>query len=361
MRKLRFKNRNGILYFGFGNSFKSSKLKYTNVNKNIIIGKFKSGDLDIELGVNEVKNVPTIATLLDEVMSSKNKVLKHKTLLAYNVTRRNLIIPYFKNLLVTQIKPIDIKKFQDALVDRGLGKGSLNLTRVLLREVFSLAILKEWITLNPIKMVDMPKFRVANDKKRQKPCTLDEIDDILANTQEAVKNFLGIAFFTGARSGEILALKWEDIDFVTDTISINKTIAEGYINSPKTASSFRDIEMLPQAKKFFKAQQLLTGLKNDFVFLNKNGSYYGSNTHFYSHFQKVLKRLNFEQRSLHNTRHTFASMMLNNGIDPLWVSHTLGHENLQITLSTYTHYMPKKEKMSIGFLDKRYKNGTERI
>jgi hypothetical protein len=50
--------------------------------------------------------------------------------------------------------------------------------------------------------------------------------------------------------------------------------------------------------------------------------------------------------------------MLNNAIDPLWVSATLGHENLQITLSIYTHFIPKKEKMKISFLEKRYKNGT---
>ncbi|MDQ1244250.1 MAG: hypothetical protein QG565_590 [Campylobacterota bacterium] len=358
MRKLRFKNRNGILYFGVGDKLISSKLKYTNINKNIIIGKFKNGDLDVELGVGKNKVVPTILALLEDIMSSKRKVLKHKSLLAYGVACRNMIIPYFKDTLVTQVKPIDIKKYQDSLVEKGLGKGSLNLARVLLKEVFSLAILNEWITLNPVKMVDMPKFKTANEKKRQKPCTLDEIDNILLNTHGAIKNFLGVAFFTGMRSGEILALKWEDIDFVTDTISINKTIADGYINSPKTHSSFRDIEMLPQAKKYFKAQQLLTGLKNDFVFLNKRNSFYGTNTHFYDNFQRVLKKLDFELRSLHNTRHTFASMMLNNGIDPLWVSKTLGHENLQITLNTYTHYMPKKEKMSIGFLEKRYKSGT---
>jgi len=282
--------------------------------------------------------------------------LKHKTLLAYNVTCRTKIIPYFKNKLVTQIKPIDIKNFQDNLLDKGLGKGTINLTRVLLKQVFNLAILSEHITLNPIKMVDMPQFK--KKKVKQKPLTLDEIDLILEKAKGHIKNFLGIAFFTGARSGEILALKWEDIDFVTDTISINKTIAEGYINSPKTNSSNRDIEMLPEAKKFLKAQQLETGLKDSFVFLNKRDEYYGSNTHFYDHFQRTLKHLKLERRSLHNTRHTFASMMLNNGIDPLWVSNTLGHENLNITLSIYTHYMPKKQKMVIGFLEKRYKNGT---
>lgn len=359
MKKLRFKNRGGILYFGLGDKLKSSKLKYTNVNKNIIIGKFKSGLLDDELNIDAVSGVPTIEELLNEVMSSKSKVLKHKTLLAYNVACRTKIVPYFKDMLVTQIKPIDIKNFQDTLLDKNLGKGTINLTRVLLKQVFNLAILSEHITLNPIKMVDMPQFK--SKKVKQKPLTLDEIDLILKQTKGHIRNFLGIAFFTGARSGEILALKWEDIDFVTDTISINKTIAEGYINSPKTNSSNRDIEMLPEAKKFLKAQQLETGLKNSFVFLNKRDEYYGSNTHFYDHFQKLLKRLGLEQRSLHNTRHTFASMMLNNNIDSLWVSNTLGHENLNITLSIYTHYMPKKQKMVIDFLEKRYKNGTNFI
>jgi len=359
MKKLRFKNRGGILYFGLGDKLKSSKLKYTNVNKNILIGKFKSGLLDDELNLNAGKNVPTVEDLLNEVMSSKSKALKHKTLLAYRVTCRTKIVPYFKDRLVTEIKPIDIKRFQDSLLDKGLGKGSINLTRVLLKQVFNLAILNEHITLNPIKMVDMPQFK--KKKVKQKPLTLDEIDLILENTKGHIKNFLGIAFFTGARSGEILALKWEDIDFVTDTISINKTIAEGYINSPKTNSSNRDIEMLPEAKKFLKAQQLETGLKKSFVFLNHRDEYYGSNTHFYDNFQRTLKRLGLEQRSLHNTRHTFASMMLNNNIDPLWVSNTLGHENLNITLSIYTHYMPKKQKMVIDFLEKRYKNGTNII
>ncbi len=359
MKKLRFKNRGEILYFGLGDKFTSSKLKYTNVNKNIIIGKFKNGLLDDELNINLVTGAPTVEELLNEVMSSKSKVLKHKTLLAYNVTCRTKIAPYFKDKFVTQIKPIDIKKFQDSLLDKGLGKGTVNLTRVLLKQVFNLAILSEHITLNPIKMVDMPQFK--REKVKQKPLTLDEIDLILEKTKGHIKNFLGIAFFTGARSGEILALKWGDIDFVSDTISINKTIAEGYINSPKTNSSNRDIEMLPEAKKFLKAQQLETGLKDNFVFLNKRDTYYGSNTHFYDHFQRTLKYLNLEKRSLHNTRHTFASMMLNNNIDPLWVSNTLGHENLNITLSIYTHYMPRKQKMVIGFLEKRYKNGTNNI
>jgi len=358
MKKLRLKNRDGILYFGIGDKFKSSKLKYTNVNKNIIIGKFKNGELNEALGLqNTSKTVPFILELLDEVLHSKSKVLKHKSMLAYSFVSKSNILPYFQDRLVSNIKPIDIKRWQDKLVEKGLKKQTINTARVLLKEVFELAVISEYMTINPIKMVSMPKIKYT--KPKQKPFTLDEIDLILSSSTNQLRNFLGISFFTGMRSGELLALKWEDVDFITETISINKTIAAGIINSPKSDSSERDIEMLDQVKEFFKNQKLESGLKNTYVFLARTGSHFVNNSSYYKAFQKLLVELKLEKRALHNTRHTFASMMLNNSIDPLWVSHTLGHENLQITLNTYTHYMPKKEKMSIGFLEKRYKNGTK--
>lgn len=356
MKKLRFKNRNGILYFGVDGKFISSRLKYNQVNKNIIIGKFRSGLLDKELCVGSHKNVPTINALLDEVLSSKAKILKHKTMKAYQIIARNNIVPYFDGKIVSEIKPIDIKKFHDYVIDKGLGRGTLNVARILLKEIFNIAIINEWYNINPIKMVDMPKFRTT--KKRQQPFTLDEIDSILREAKGSIRNFLGISFFTGMRSGELLALTWDDVNLQTDTISISKTIADGYINSAKTASSVRDIEIIDYAKQFFEKQRLETGLKGRYIFLDKKGSFYSSNTYFYDNFQRILKKLNLENRSLHNTRHTFASLMLNNNINPLWVSNTLGHENLDITLKIYTHFMPKKEKMSIKFLEKRYKNGT---
>ena len=355
MKKLRFKNRNGILYFGIDGKFKSSKLKYTNVNKNIIINKFRNGLLNSEL-CYEIDNAPKFVNLLEDVMIEKSKHLKHKSLLAYSSLQRNHIVPFFKDMLVTQIKPIHIKKFQDNMINKGLKRDSIQTARILLKEVFNLAILSEKITINPLSMVNMPKIK--SKKVKQKPFTLDEIDMILSSAPGVLKNFLGISFFSGIRSGELLALKWSDIDFDNDTISINKTIAQGYINSPKTKSSERDIEMLPKVKDFLRSQFLETGLKDNYLFLNRNNTYHGFSTIFYINFHKLLDKLNLEKRSLHNTRHTFASIMLNNNIEPLWVSNTLGHDNLQITLNIYTHYMPKKEKMCIEFLEKRYKNGT---
>ncbi len=355
MKKLRFKNRNGILYFGVDGKFKSSKIKYSVVNKNILMSRFLKGDLESPLSDRSNENL-FLNNLVCKVIREKEKHLKHKSILAYRSSYDNHILPYFDGVLTTEVKPITVKKFQDSLVEKGLKKSSIQLCRILLKEAFELSVLSEDITMNPISSVSMPKIRTT--KKKPIPLSLDEIDLVLDYAHGQFKNFLGISFFTGMRSGELLALKWDDVDLTIDTISITKTIAQGTINSAKTRSSERDIEIISNAKKFFIQQRLLTGLKNSYVFLNAKASHFSSNDNFYRNFQSVLKSVGIEKRALHNTRHTFASLMLNNGIDKLWVSHTLGHENLQITLSIYTHFMPKKEKMSLPFLEKRYKNGT---
>ncbi|MFT5660995.1 MAG: integrase [Sulfurimonas sp.] len=92
--------------------------------------------------------------------------------------------------------------------------------------------------------------------------------------------------------------------------------------------------------------------------MKQDKTHYANNSLFYNEYRAILDKAELPRRSLHNTRHTFASMMLNNNIEPLWVSSTLGHRDLSITLKVYAHYIPKKEKMVIGFLEKRYKNGT---
>jgi len=356
MKKLRFKNRNGILYFGVGDKFKSSKLKYSKVNKNIIINKFKSGALNKDLEVIQIKS-PTVKSYLERVKLEKKKHVRHSTFNSYKSSFAR-ISKYFDGKMTKEIKPIHIKNFLESIADDEKARTLLTRVRFLLKEIFDLAVLNEDIVSNPVSVVRSPKTN--HEPKKHEPFNLDEVDLILSTAKGQYKNFLGIAFFTGMRSGEILALTWDDIDFHADTISITKTLSKGLIGKPKTASSNRDIEMLPMAKKFLENQRLETGLKNGFVFTKEDKvSHYANNSQFYNYYRGVLDKVSLKRRSLHNTRHTFASMMLNNNIEPLWVSSTLGHRDLSITLKVYTHYIPKKEKMVIGFLEKRYKNGTK--
>ena len=358
MRKLRFKNRNGILYFGLGDKFKSSKMKYSAVNKNIITSKFNKGLFDDDLNI-VVSDSELISVLVIDFIHSQSNIKKESTLRNYRTTFKNYIKPYFENKTVAQVSPLDIKSFQDYIQSKGIsGKAIIGQSRYLLSEVFQNAILRGEITVNPVKMVNTPTFRRRAKKQSVKVFTLDEVDLIISKATGDLKNLLGILFFTGMRIGELIALKWSDVDFKTDTISINKTVSAGTIDTPKTLSSDREIEMLSQAREFLKKQMLLTGMKNTFVFLNSKQSHYTQGSHLLIKFISLLQDLNIQRRTLHTARHTFASMMLNNNIDPMWVSATLGHENVKITLEIYAHFLPRKEKMKMEFLEKRYKNGT---
>lgn len=360
MRKLRFKNRNSILYFGVGDTFRSSKLKDTNVNRNIIKGKFKRGELDAELGIGISKNIPTVAALTQQAINEKSKSLKLRTIKSYISIRENQIIPFFGERLITEITAKDINNYHNFLVDRKVSKAMVITARVILSRAFESAVINGIMYSNPVKLVSAPKRKVLSNKKKQKPLSLDEIEKVLSEARGSVRNFLGISIFTGMRSGELLALTWDDVDFDSETITIDKTLSAGMIeDSPKTRSSERDIEMADRAKEYFLAQRRETGLQNTYLFLNGKGEHHSNHNVFYNGFHDILDSLGLERRSPHNTRHTFASIMLNNEIDIMWVSHMLGHESVAITLSMYAHYMPRKEKMSLPFLEKkRYKNGT---
>ncbi len=358
MKKLRFKNRKGILYFGVGDKLKSSKMKYNSVNKKIIQGKFNNGLFDSDLNIVNI-SAELVNDLVLAFINSKSNLKKESTRRNYNSTFKNHIEPYFRDKTVLQIKPIDIKLFQDYIQKKGIkGKAVLGQSRFLLSSIFQDYVLSGDIVVNPVKMVSTPNFKKTSKKESIKVFTLDEIDLILEKAYGDFKNLLGILFFTGMRIGELLALKWSDIDFNTDTIRINKTVSAGTIGTPKTMSSDRDIEMIEQAREFFKKQMLLTGMKNTFVFLNSKQSHYTQASHLLIKFTALLEDLNMQRRTLHAARHTFASMMLNNNIDPMWVSATLGHENVKITLEIYAHFLPRKEKMKMEFLQTRYKTGT---
>ena len=166
-----------------------------------------------------------------------------------------------------------------------------------------------------------------------------------------VRNFIALAFFTGARSGEMVGLKWEDINFKKKEIYINRTIKMGEISTPKTVSSIRSIDMLDSLIPFLEEQYSLTGKKNSYLFLNdKDEHIYDIKRVRDTHWKKVLKLSGLNYRPIYHTRHTFATIMIENNEDILWVSNMLGHVNSTMTLSKYARYIKRANKERATFL-----------
>ncbi len=188
----------------------------------------------------------------------------------------------------------------------------------------------------------------AKEAEAIEPFNLEEVKTIIENAQSLrLKAFLMVAFFTGLRTGEQLALLWEDIDFNEKTITINKSLNElGQITTPKNKPSIREVDLLEPVGKILKELKESEPENKKFVFISMPKR----STMFQRAFRSLLRALNLKERKLYITRHTFASLMLSQGEEAMWVSKTLGHKDLNTTYKTYSHYIPKQDKERAKFL-----------
>ncbi|MFB1283833.1 site-specific integrase [Helicobacter pylori] len=194
------------------------------------------------------------------------------------------------------------------------------------------------------------KITMKNAKEGEKinPFSLNEIKAILQSTPDLrLKAFLTTAFFTGMRTGEQLALLWRDVDFKNKKINIDKSLnLSGVITSPKNKPSIREVDLLEPVEKILKELKASEPTNKKMIFLNIPKR----TQDFQLMFKKLLEALNLKDRKLYTTRHTFASLMLSQGEEAMWVSKTLGHKDLNTTYKTYSHYIPKKAKERAIFL-----------
>ena len=209
-----------------------------------------------------------------------------------------------------------------------------------LNSILNLAIKQEILSQN---VLFLPKVSMLKEAQKC-PFSLDEVELLLKNSTGSLNTYLYIAFFTGMRLGEIFALTWGDIDFEKKEISVTKTLdfITKKINTPKTLSSYRVIDLLEVLeKKLYPLKKASSLPVIDFSVYKIRASY-----------KKVLKSLNLKFRVLYNTRHTFASIMLSRGEEPMWVGcKMLGHKNLNETFKSYAKYLPKNVVERAKFLD----------
>lgn len=335
-------NRNGILYIYLNGIRKSSGLKDTKENRKLLENHHKKDEFYKKFDVKTKGK--TVIELCEEVLIEKEKRLQFTTMNSYYSLFSNRIVPFFNKKYPHEITPIMLKNWYNTFTDKSTLATCVN---AILEPAFELAIIEGYIKTAPF----IVSFPTIKSDYEMNPFNLEEIKILLDNAEGWFKNFLGIAFFTGARTGEILALEWKDINFKDSLISINKTRANGLSKVPKTKSSYRKIDILSQCEYFLKEQKKLTGLSESLFINYKNKNKFYNSSSVNKKFKILLKKCDLEYRSIYQTRHSFASNMLSNKEDIFWVSQMLGHKNINITSEKYSKYIRSTKEKRITFLD----------
>ena len=266
----------------------------------------------------------------------KKHELKFSTLDKYTNIIRDRIEPIFGELDITTIKPSDIKRWLYSIEDVG-GKSKriyLSIVSGILQE----AMYDEVIEKNVCRMVKLPKF----DTQKIKPFSADEVDKIMNTAKtDNYKYYLAIAFYTGMRSGEILALKKSDIDLQRNIISVQRTRSRYGESTPKTKTSIRDIPIIELLTPYIT--DLYKKHDNEYLFITQYKKPYKDNHTFCEQqWKPSLKELEISYRRPYNTRHTYATNMLyNNLVTPVQLAQLLGHSNTQMVYDVYVNYIDK--------------------
>jgi integrase len=172
-----------------------------------------------------------------------------------------------------------------------------------------------------------------------------------------------VALTTGMRQGELMGLRWQDIDFKRGVLHVRHTLAnvngERSLREPKTRSGRRTITLSPAciaALKAHRTSQLERRMAapvwtdNDAVFTAASGSWldHGNLTRNYN---AIVKRAGVKRIAFHGMRHTHATLLLKEGVNVKIVSERLGHANIGITLDTYAHVLPSMQQQAADGID----------
>lgn len=321
-------------------------------HRSSILLAIENGTFDYSVTFPDSKNARrfaptqyTVRTYLTEWLANKNPTLKASTLKDYTKTFNNLIIPQFGGKILTALTRQDVRTWA-----ANMDCSNKRLSNILspLRAALQDAYLDDLIPANPLYGWTYKRNEPPKDTAHVDPFTAQEQAAIINTATGQFKNQCIVAFWTGMRTSEIIALEWQDIDWKRKKIKISKarTYAATADESTKTASSKREIDLLPHVKNALIDQKQYTLLQGNKVFLNPSTGkqWTGDQQIRKGHWIPLLKKADVRYRNPYQTRHTFASMMLSAGENLSWVSAQMGHSNVLITAKIYARWLNNKEQ-----------------
>lgn len=313
----------------------------------------------------------TFAAYCDYCINLKEeRGVKTTTVTLYRSLASRLIYPYLGHIKIRELKPQHLNDLYREISKDGMhknggklsGKTILEVHRVL-HTVLDQAVKECLIPFNPADRVEPPK-KNKSDPVYYQPEDVTAILNALDEEGEQWHMLVLLLLVSGCRRGEALGLKWEDVDFEYNRIYICRNVLYTkergvYVDTPKTKNSVRYISIpadtmaeLRHHKAWQASERLRLGAyyeNQGYLFTQDNGKPLHP-TSVTKWLTKFSKRHNLPHLNAHGFRHTMASMLIYNGVDPVTVSHRLGHDQVSTTTNIYSHMIADADSRSADII-----------
>lgn len=291
----------------------------------------------------------------------KKQTVRPNTVRNYSERYERNIKNVIGSKLLTEVKPVHCQKIFSDMAEEGYKTTTIYQTRITLFNMLEFAKENDVLIVNPCKK--SLKSNMGKPSEKKEALTIDVQKKFLgAVVGYSYENQYRFVLQTGLRTGEMIGLKWSDIDFKNRTMKIERTmeyrykVGEWRIGPPKSQSGYRTVPLTEEAvrilenqRKKNKSLKIIPMKWKDFVFLRRKGTPVKNSTYDTGLF-KYYDRAGIPRFSMHVLRHTFATRCIEAGMKPKTLQKILGHSNIGITMNLYVHITEDEKHREIDLV-----------
>lgn len=279
------------------------------------------------------------------IQNRSGEPYKPSAIRGYEKAMRREVLPVFGSTKLTTLRVVDLQDLVDELQARPVSPSTIVTVLNPLRAIYRRALNRGEVSVNPTRGLELP----AVTGRRDRIASPDEAERLIAAVRKADRPIWATAMYAGLRRGELMALLWEHVDLAAGVIRVERSwdVVEGPIGL-KSRAGLRKVPIAGVLRDYLDEHQLRTGGEG-LVFGDGFSPFAPrrlSESADLAWESKGLTRI-----TLHECRHTFASLMIAAGVNAKALSTYMGHANIGITLDRYGHLMPGNEEEAASLLD----------
>ena len=266
---------------------------------------------------------------------------------SYEGALRLRVLPELGGARLSDIRRVDVQDLADRLLAQGLDPSTIRNTLMPLRAIYRRAMSRSEVAVNPTAGLELPAVR----GRRDRIASPTEATELIAALPERDRPLWATAMYAGLRRGELAALRWDDLDLAAGVIRVERSwdVRVGVVE-PKSRAGRRVVPIAAVLREHLIAHKLRSGHSEGLVFGRTPTVAFDPPT-VSGRASTAWKRAELPPITLHECRHTFASLMIAAGVNAKALSTYMGHASVTITLDRYGHLMPGNEDEAAALLD----------
>jgi len=321
--------------------------------------KLTSAMRDKDAGIPVTPQRQTVAQFLRQWMETSRSSVRRTTYIRYEEYIRLHAVPEIGDIRLSRLTPQHFQSLYSKKLNEGLSPTSVHHLHAVLHRAFGRAVRWQLLVRSPTDSVDPPR----RETFQVQPLDPQQARRFLAVAHgDRLYALYVLALTTGMRQGELLALKWRNVDLDQGKIYIRETLQPGgIVGEPKTLKGRRQIVLAPMAAEALYIHRLVqlserqevktTWQNHDLVFCNRVGSFIDPNNLRHRSFNLLLSNAGLPRIRFHDLRHTTATLLLSQGTHPKVVQELLGHSQISVTMDTYSHVLPTLQRDAMATMN----------